>query len=285
MTFTEYLEQQKLAENSIAHYEQSIKTFIAWLDVEQLTASSFHYNDLMAFIEKCYEQGASKQTVSGQLTVIRHYCRYLIYQQQRTDNPAAGVFIKGLSRGIPVNLLSTEELDTLYQQYQIQLHVNASNKIMLGLLIYQGITVGELAKLKPHHFLVKDGKMIIKGTHHTNERTLSLQAHQMHLLQQYLKAGKQKEGYLFVEARKQQVSDHNIHNRLQWMFHQLRELNPKVVNANQIRMSVVTNWLKKHSLRETQYLSGHKYVSSTARYQTTNLDDLQQALKDHHPLK
>jgi integrase/recombinase XerD len=50
-------------------------------------------------------------------------------------------------------------------------------------------------------------------------------------------------------------------------------------------MSVITNWLKKHSLRETQYLAGHKYVSSTARYQTTNLDDLQQALKDHHPLQ
>lgn len=285
MTFTEYLAQQKLAENSITQYEQSIKTFIAWLDVEQITASSFHYNDLMAYIEHCYQEGASKRTVSGQLTVIRHYCSYLIHEEKRIDNPATGVFIKGLSRGVPVNLLSTEELDTLYQQYQIQLHVNVSNKIMLGLLIYQGITVAELMRLKVHHFLVKDGKVIITGTHHTNERTLTLQAHQMHSLQQYLKAGKQKEGYLFIEARKQKVSDHNINNRLQWMFGQLRQLNPKVINAKQIRMSVITNWLKKHSLRETQYLAGHKYVSSTARYQTTNLDDLQQALKDHHPLK
>lgn len=69
------------------------------------------------------------------------------------------------------------------------------------------------------------------------------------------------------------------------MFHQLRQLNATVISAKQIRMSVITNWLKKYSLRETQYLAGHKYVSSAARYQTTNLDDLQQALKDHHPLK
>jgi integrase/recombinase XerD len=285
MTFIEYLQQQQLAKNSIAHYERGIEAFIDWLEDEQLTASAFHYNDLMAFIEHCYQRGASKRTVGGQLTVIRHYCRYLIHEKQRTDNPAAGVFIKGLNRAIPVNLLTTEELETLYQQYQIQLHVDTSKKIMLGLLIYQGTTVGELARLRHHHFLMKDGKVIIKGTRHTNERTLSLQSHQMHSLQQYLKTNKQKEGYLFVEGRKQQVSVHNIHNRLQWMFHQLRELNPKVVNAKQIRMSVVTNWLKKHSLRETQYLAGHKYVSSTARYQTTNLDDLQQALKDHHPLR
>lgn len=127
--------------------------------------------------------------------------------------------------------------------------------------------------------------MIIKGTHHTNERTLTFQAHQMHLLQQYLKTNKDKDGFLFIEAWKHQVSDHNINNRLQWMFHLLCELNPKVVNARQIRMSVITKWLKKHPLRETQYLAGYIYMSSTARYQTTNLDDMQQALKNHHPQK
>ena len=285
MTLTEYLQQQKLAENSIAHYERSITTFIAWLDAEQIDASSFHYNDLMAFIQHCYEQGASKRTVSGQLTVIRHYCSYLIHENKRTDNPASGVFIKGLNRSIPVNLLSTEELDTLYQQYQIQLLVSVSNKIMLGLLIYQGVRVAELSRLRHHHFLMKDGKVVIKGTHHTSERTLILQAHQIHLLQQYLKTNKHKEGYLLIEARKHLVSEHNIGNRLQYMFQQLRQLNPKVISAKQIRLSVITNWLKKHSLRETQYLAGHKYVSSTARYQTTNLDDLQQALKNHHPEK
>lgn len=285
MTFPEYLHHQQLAPRSVAHYSRHIQRFLDWLNAEQLDEKNFHYNDLLAYIEYCYQAGASKRMVSGQLTVIRHYCSYLIYQQQRKDNPAAGVFIKGLSRSIPVNLLTTEELDTLYQQYQIQLHVDASKKIMLGLLIYQGITVGELTRLKHHHFLIKDGKVIIKATHHTNERTLTLQSNQMHSLQQYLKTNKQKEGYLFIERKKQQVSDHNINNRLQWMFHQLGELNPKVTNAKQIRLSVITNWLKKHSLRETQYLAGHKYVSSTARYQTTNLDDLQQALKDHHPLK
>jgi integrase/recombinase XerD len=285
MTFSEYLQAQKLAASSVKHYSRSIASFLEWLEGEQISPGSFHYNDLMAFIQQMQECGASKRTVNGSLTAIRHYCSYLIGEKQRTDNPAAGVFIKGLNRSVPMNLLTTEEMDTLYQQYGIQLNVHLSSKIMLGLLIYQGLTVAELMRLKAHHFLMKDGRVVIKGTHHTNERTLSLQAHQVPMLQPYLKQSKNKEGYLFTERRKQTVSDHNIGNRLQYMFHQLRQLNPKVVSAKQIRMSVITNWLKKHSLRETQYLAGHKYVSSTARYQTTNLDDLQQALKDHHPLK
>lgn len=285
MTFTAYLQAQELAPKTIHRYSVDIGQFKDWLDAEQISETSFHYNDLMAFIQHLMEEGKGKRSISQQLGIIRHYCQYLIQEGQRTDNPAAGVFIKGLNRSVPVNLLTTEEMDLLYQQYQIQLQVSDGNKIMLGLLVYQGLTVAELIRLKAHHFLIRDGRVIIKGTHHTNERKMSLQAHQIEFLQQYIKASKHKEGYLFIEPRRKQVSPTNIGNRLQYMFYQLRQLNPKVISAKQIRMSVITNWLKKHSLRETQYLAGHKYVSSTARYQTTNLDDLQQALKDHHPLK
>jgi site-specific recombinase XerD len=285
MTFTVYLESHPLAPKTIHRYSLDIGLFLDWLEAEQISETSFHYNDLMAFIQHMAEQGMGKRRISQYLSIIRHYCQYLIREGQRVDNPASGVFIRGLNRAVPVNLLGVEEMDLLYQQYQIQLNVHVSSKIMLGLLIYQGLAVAELMRLRAHHFLIRDGRVIIKGTHHTNERNLMLQAQQVPMLQKYLKQNKDKEGYLFMEPQKQQVSEKNIGNRLQYMFYQLRQLNPKVVSAKQIRMSVITNWLKKHSLRETQYLAGHKYVSSTARYQTTNLDDLQQALKDHHPLK
>jgi integrase/recombinase XerD len=285
MTFMQYLQTQQLAPKTVRRYSVDIGRLKDWLGVEQISEVEFHYNDLMAFIQHITEGGMGKRRISQLLSVIRHYCSYQIREQQRTDNPAAGVFIKGINRSVPVNLLTTEEMNLLYQQYQIQLHVSDGNKIMLGLLVYQGLTVAELIRLKAHHFLIRDGRVIIKGTHHTSERKMNLEAHQIEPLQQYIKASKGKEGYLFVEPKKQQVSEKNISNRLQYMFYQLRQLNPKVISAKQIRMSVITNWLKKHSLREPQYLAGHKYVSSTARYQTTNLDDLQQALKDHHPLK
>lgn len=51
----------------------------------------------------------------------------------------------------------------------------------------------------------------------------------------------------------------------------------------QIRHSVITEWLKEKDLRTVQYMAGHKYVSSTERYLTTNLEDLKEALNKHHP--
>jgi site-specific recombinase XerD len=58
-----------------------------------------------------------------------------------------------------------------------------------------------------------------------------------------------------------------------------------VINPKQIRSSVITHWLRQNNLRQVQYMAGHKYVSSTERYQVNNLDDLQNELKEHHPMK
>jgi hypothetical protein len=38
-------------------------------------------------------------------------------------------------------------------------------------------------------------------------------------------------------------------------------------------------------LREVRYMAGHRYVSSTVRYRTDNLVDLQKELEKFHPLK
>ncbi|MEJ0101417.1 MAG: site-specific integrase [Bacteroidota bacterium] len=176
-------------------------------------------------------------------------------------------------------------MEELYKQYSVQLNVDASKKIMFGLMIYQGLTVGEIMRLQGHHIKMKDGKIFIKGTKRTNERLLDLKAVQITELQNYLNANKFKEGSLFIEKVKEPLSERNINNRIKYMFDQLRKLNPKVINAKQIRSSVITQWLRQNNLRQVQYMTGHKYVSSTERYQVTGLDDLQNELQQHHPMK
>jgi integrase/recombinase XerD len=285
MTFTQYLESKIFSLRTVQHYTKYIQQFLTWLKAEDLKEEDFTYTDLLEFMRHCQQKGVTKRTVHNLLTMIRHYGNYLITEKKREDNPAAGVFIKGLIRKLPAHLLSIEELEELYRQYSIQLNVDASKKIMLGLMIYQGLTVGELMKLQSHHIKIKDGKIFIKGTKRTNERLLELKALQITALQNYLHANKFKEGALFIEEIKKEVSERNINNRIQYMFNQLRALNAKVINAKQIRSSVITEWLRKNNLRQVQYMAGHKYVSSTQRYQLNNLDDLKNELQQHHPMK
>lgn len=204
----------------------------------------------LSFIGHCQDSGVTKRTAYGILCVVRHYCNYLIHEGKRADNPAAGVFVRGLVRKLPANLLNMEELEDLYKQYSIQLNGDASKKIMFGLLVYQGLTVGELIRIERRDIRLKEGKIRIRGTKQTNERTLDLNAGQAIALQQYLDKNKWKEGRLFTEGRKKDISEKNINNRLQHMFSQLNQLNQKVINANQIRSSVIIHWLRKYHLRQ-----------------------------------
>ena len=285
MNFTEYLQQKKYSGNTVKTYNFYILRFLTWLESENLSPESFTYTDLLEYMRDCQEKGITKRTVHNILCIIRHYSNYLTCEKRRTDNPAAGVFIKGLVRKLPTGLLNFEELEELYKQYSIQLNVEKSKKILFGLMVYQGLSVGELMRITAQDIKLKEGKIKIRGTKRINERILSLNANQMISIQQYILENKFKEGALFTELTKTKNSKRNINNRIKYMFHQLRQLNPKVVNAKQIRSSVITHWLGQNNLRQVQYMAGHKYVSSTERYQVNNLDDLKNELQQHHPMK
>jgi len=77
----------------------------------------------------------------------------------------------------------------------------------------------------------------------------------------------------------------NIKNSLYHLFIAIKKTNPNIGSGKRIRSSRITNWLKSYNLREVQYFAGHKYVSSTERYQLNNLDNLQNKIEKHHPLK
>jgi len=284
MTFRQYLEQKRLSSATVHSYALHINTFTDWLKSEQLAPGEFTYGELLDFLRHHRDQGKSKRSIHHLLAIIRHYCNYLTLEGQRSDNPAAGVFIKGIVRQLPANLLGWEEMEELYRAYSIQLHVGCESKIVLGLLIYQGLATEEVKRLEGIHLKLKEGKLFIRGTPNTNERWLPLAAPQMAELGQYLQQSKGKTGPLLLTAPKGTISPTNVYNRIQYMLRELRQLNPKVINAAQLRSSVIAHWLKGHHLRQVQYMAGHKYVSSTQRYQLTTLDDLKNDLQQHHPM-
>jgi len=282
--FTTYLQQQRFAAATIDTYNKQLESFTEWLAGEQLSPQDMTYTELLDFIRWLQEQGKSKGMVRSHLCVLRHYFNYLVAEGMRTDNPAAGVFIRGISRKLPADLLSVQQLQQLYEQYSIQLHVDLGKKIMLGLLVYQGLTTDEIERLQAADIRLKEGKIFIHGTSRSNERWLKLEAVQVVDLQRYLADNRFKAGTLLAGQKKGFISANNIINQVNSIMRQLRQLNPKVQNAQQLRSSVIAGWLKQYNLRQVQYMAGHKYVSSTQRYQLSDLEDLQRSLRRHHPM-
>jgi integrase/recombinase XerD len=281
--FKEYLESKKLSTNTVHTYSKAIEKFTGWCVADGTDPQGFGYNDVLAFIQAMRDKGNTVKAVYAVLNVLRHYGRYLVQQGKRTDNPAEGIFMQGVARKLPANLLDSEAMEALYKNYALQLHVDAGKKMMLGLLVFQGLRTEEIKRVQRKDLQLSEGKIFIRGTKRTNERWLSLQAVQIPAIQSHLQGLKTKDGAILQQENNGQKSEQNVVNQIAWMFRQLKELNPSVTNAKQIRSSVITEWLRKYPLREVQYMAGHKYVSSTERYQVSGLEDLQQAISEHHP--
>jgi integrase/recombinase XerD len=169
-------------------------------------------------------------------------------------------------------------------------------------LIYQGVTTGELHRLEVADVKLKQGKIRIPGTRKSGSRLLELKPFQILEMHEYMEKvrlkilGQLKEpkpARKPAEINRKKLQDQlfisingseNIKNSLLHMFKGLQRENPQIKNPKQIRASVITWWLKNYNLRQVQYMAGHKYVSSTERYQLNNLDKLQERLDKYHPL-
>jgi integrase/recombinase XerD len=289
--FNEYLTQKEFSESTIRIYENGTKDFLEWITKHQYQIENICYADLMNYIKHSLKKGKSKVNVQHQLLTIRHYFNYLVKVKKIKSNPAQGVYIRGIARRLPHDLAEYDELVKLYENYPVNDIRDQRNKVILGLLIFQAITIEELELLESEHINLREGKIKMTGTDRTNERVLKLEAAQVFELQEYLNTTRNRILYgpkvNEPEKIKQLIigmeGGTTLAGEVGWMMKRLKH--EKVKQASQIRASTIAEWTKKHDVRIVQYMSGHKYVSTTERYQATHLEDLQEQLKVHHPLK
>jgi len=288
--FKTWLQSKRFATDTTRSYTNYAAYFLDWIEREKLTIETVNYNNILDFIDYCRSEGKSTRNINCILTAIRHF-----YNFKGITNPASGLYLKGVPRTIPHDLLAFESLENLYHDYKSYDHRTHRNRIMLGLMVYQAIGADELRKLEITDIRLKEGKIFVPGSKRSNSRILKLEPFQILELKEYLEAirpeiitestnlpveASAKTGQLFVSME----GNKNIKNSIYHLFRYLKKLNPKIKNTEQIRQSVISHWLTEKDLRTVQYMCGHRYVSSTERYKTNNLTDLKEALNKYHPL-
>lgn len=278
-----------------------LQRFTQWLQKENIDIADTNYNDVMAFIQSCNQRGNERSTVQQYVVAIRHYYSHLIYEGDISDNPASNIEIKGIKRRKLHDTFNPEELEQIYKTYPAELQVKKNappqksnqlarkrSKVMLGLLIYQGIKVEELAELETSDLKLREGKIIIKGKRRTNERTMKLEGFQIIDLMDYI--NETRKGLLEINQRQTNLlffskdNGNNFGNVMHSLMKSLKQKNIKIKSIKQIRASVITAWLQQYNLRQVQYMAGHRYVSSTEAYQANNIIELQEEIFKHHPI-
>ena len=294
--FESYLKSKRFTSSSIRTRMLVFDMFIDWLKRENLEAEQVGYNDLMEWVKYKNRKGTSQKTIQHYMGTIRHFYDHLIREGKVEINPAKCIEIKGIKRKVLHHILEMHELHKLYNQMLDEGMKERREKVMLGLLINQGVTTAELGKLEVKDVNLRSGMVRIPGGIKSESREMKLEAHQVMDMFDYVQ--NVRPALLETDTKRKsqtkQTSDKlfiapggnpsNISNMMTQLMIKLRKLNPTLQNAKQIRTSVITRWLKVNNLRETQYLAGHRYISSTESYQENDLEGLSEEVQMFHPL-
>ena len=245
----------------------------------------------MQYIEYLRKQNLNPKTLRNNLFAIKIYYKYLQETEQRNDHPCLKLNLKDkVNRSIATEKLYTkEELQKLLENHNPKdKKVKTRNLVILSLLINQALLVNEITELKLKDINLETAEIQIKKGGKTNARKLPLKANQIILFQNYLEERKtllnhtKKESEYFVLSKfGTALNPHGI-SRL------INEGKPKQERTQplKIRQSVIANLLKSgNDLRVVQIFIGHKRSSSTEEYKQTDLEILQNAVNQYHPLK
>jgi len=232
-------------------------------------------------------------TVNNQLHSLKCYFFYQIKLENRTDNPIENFRIKFEKTKILQGFLTSEELDFIYENYPNNKKgkyksYGFRNKLILGLMVYQGLSTGTLEALKTSDINLEKAQITVPRTSERklNPRVLPLESVQIIDFYNYL-SGQKKELEIFLK-----VEQNNL------LLFPLRETSRmkditkmiksdvckyfKIKELYQLRISRIMLWLKIYNLRKVQYKSGYKCLSSLEKYRQDQLESLKQAVEKYH---
>ncbi len=291
--YKSYLQKENYSPSTVENYTKSIEIFLKWCKRNDTTPETIDYKTILKYIKYLQRKKNSKKTVKHQLGIVKSYFKYLLSKNYRSDNPVENIHIKGVKRTINYNLLEADELEDLYYSFETEnikdpYHrlTAKRNKAITGLMVYQGLNTTELIQLEIENLELYKGKIYIKSGRRSNARMLELKSWQVIELLEYTKEIREE-----IKQRKNVQSERlfipnnaRLGNTVLHIIKKLKKTNHKVTNINQIRASVITNWLGQYNLRKVQYLAGHRYISSTERYLQDDLENLHEIVNNFHPI-
>lgn len=288
-TFKLYLQSRNYRLSSVTKMVNGLKLYFEWLILENLDPIDIKHNDLIAYINFNKEQGNVVRTINHKLKSVKLYYNLLQSENIIEFNPCLDLRVKGAIKRKPHDLLEYEVLQELYKVFPSHGLEHKRAKIILGLLIFQGLKTENVNRLQVQDVKLEEGIVSISPGARTSGRDLILSSAQILQLQAYiiqvrpalLKQYNKVSNDLIITNE----VENSIGNTMKYLVQLMKKVNPNVKAVKQIRASVITYWLSKYHVREVQYKAGHRYVSSTEHYQINKLESLQEQIDKFHPLK
>ncbi len=289
--FRKWLIERYYSEKCIKDFIMRIGLFTTWLKGNKLKFKTVKYNQLLNYIGHLQEQEKSKTSINTTLRTIEHYYHFL-----KIDNIALNVRIKGITQE-QILLLTEDELNSIYTNYENKTkhgYFKYSNKLMLGLMLFQALDKQDLMNLEVTDLDLKKG--IIKvpgGVRRKNSRVVKLEANQIIPFHDYItnfrgigrngiKSNESSERLFSPNCNKEQ----RVHDQLKVLVRTIKEQNQEIniKRLTQLKQSRIGIWIDLYGLRKAQYLAGYKDVGNIEKYRNKDMKNLSKQIEMFHPL-
>lgn len=285
-SFKEYLIKLGYSMHTVDSYLKRVSIFLRWLDESKKNVEKSTYNTIIKYIEFLKKKNWKVSTINGEILAIRLFFSFL----EVKNNPTKGIRLRGAQKSILKDVLTKSELSEIYSNFKVNEESLSQirDKVIVGLIVFHGLSKMELSKIEIDDIDLKKGTISIRKQTTKNGRILNLNNVQIIDLYEYVRTtrklllGSNREDFnhLIISGK----GSVDISNLLSRLTKKLMVQNEKIKGLQQIRSSVIANWVTDLNIREAQYRSGHKYVSSTEKYRQQNLHELKENLDEFFPI-
>lgn len=275
--------------STVKIYLFDISHYIGWMGKER--AEQAAYRDVMDYVAHLRREYHNTNTIRRTLYGIKAWYFYLIDTGQRQDHPCRYLRLRD-ARGSEVqlqDLFTSNEMEKLMQRRERYPTAELRNKVVISLLIYQGLRVGEITRLRLQDIDLEAGEIYIRSSPVSLARELKLKARQVMIFYKYihqarprLLKSKEDTQRLILTLRGSPEEGEGIN----YLVETFKPLFPeKNLNPTILRQSVIANLLNEgKDLRVVQAFAGHMNISTTEKYRQSGLKELREAIDKYHPL-
>ena len=290
MSFRDYQERAGLAKSNFRRMEILAEAWLTWLERKKLPLETTTYADLLDYVGYLQKQDKSRYAINRTLQTISHYYRF-----RELPDVAFNVRLRGMTQTAVGKLLTAEQLGTLYDGFEIGAdkgYYHHSDKLILGLMIFQGLEMGELERLEVNDLDLEMGVVKVPAGRFRMPRNVPLEGRQILPWRRFIEdirpglLAEPSDKLLAPQADKRQRLHHQLKRLSKRVKAQAKTiLDIELRKINQLRQSRIAIWVANYGLRRAQYLSGLRQLLSVERYQKQQLEDLQKQIGEHHPLQ
>jgi integrase/recombinase XerD len=278
---------EKYSPPTVKIYLLDIRRYISYMGEERAMKAS--YRDIMEYVDYLRKGYRNPLTINRMLYGVKAWYFYLISKGMRNDHPCRHLMLKD-ARGADIqlqDLFTGVEMEKLMQRKERFEDAKLRNRVIISLLIYQGLRLTEITRLRTGDIDLEAGTVFIRAMPRAMARTLKLRTNQVMLFYNYIHEARPKllrtgTDRLVLTLRGSAENGEGINYLIETFKPLFTERN---LNARTLRQSVITNMLREgKDLRVVQVFAGHKKISSTEKYRQSGLEELQKAIEKHHPL-